>query len=290
MNSSEFVGFKDVSKEDLEKKLTLSSFKGNYSSIKVRDSTISYDNFTLIAGPCTVESYDQMMKSAEAVLKVGGKFLRGGAYKPLTFPVPNPALEEKGLDILKRVKEETGLYIVTEALCGKDVPKVREVADIIQLGSRNMHNYWDLYPAIAEQKTPVLLKRHFGVGLREYLGAAEWMLHYGNPNVILCERGIAASHTHDDNARFILDVNIIPALKKYTHLPVICDPSHAAGVSDYVPSLAYAGIGAGACGLIIEFHPEPEKSVVDKNQAISVETFFDVVKKSKKIWSVLHDS
>ncbi len=284
------MGFKDVSKDDLEKKLSLVNLKGKCSSIPVGAETLGRENYTLMAGPCTVESYDQMMKCAEVVQETGGKFLRGGAYKPLTFPHPNPALEEKGLEILNKVKEETGLYIVTEALSAKTVPKVAEVADIIQIGSRNMHNFWDLFPAIAELKKPCLLKRHFGAGLREYLGAAEWMLSLGNPNVILCERGIVAPHTHDENARFILDVNILPALRKYTHLPVICDPSHAAGVSEYVPSLAYAGIAAGANGVIIEFHPEPEKSVVDKYQAIDVNTFKTVAKKCEKLWRLVNDS
>lgn len=284
------MGMKDLSNEDLEERLTRTRFEGAYSSVNVGGTKVDNKNYVLIAGPCTVESYDQMMKCAEAVLKAEGKFLRGGAYKPLTFPYPDPSLHEKGLEILARVKENTGLKIVTEALCGKDVSKVREVADVIQIGSRNMHNFWDLFPAIAESKKPALLKRHFGVGLREYLGAAEFLMSYNPAGVILCERGIIAAHTHDENARFILDVNIFPALKKYTHLPVICDPSHAAGVNDYVPSLAYAGIAAGACGLIIEFHPEPEKSVVDKSQAIDVETFLKVAKKSKKLWGVVNDS
>ena len=138
-------------------------------------------------------------------------------------------------------------------------------------------------------KKPCLLKRHFGVGLREYLGAAEWMMSYGNQNVILCERGITASHTHDENARFILDVNFFPAARKYSHLPIICDPSHAAGISDYVPALAQAGIAAGADGIIIEFHPDPEKSVVDRSQAINVETFLKTAKKCRQIWEITNN-
>lgn len=287
------MGLKDISSEDLEKKLVRTRFEGKYSTVQVGDVKIGKGYYTLMAGPCTVESYDQLMHCAEIVKHLGGRFLRGGAYKPLTFPPseknPNPALGEKGLELLKKVKEETGLMIVTEALCGKDVPKVAEVADIIQIGARNMHNFWDLFPAIAELKKPCLLKRHYGAGLREYLGAAEWMLYYGNPNLILCERGIVAPHTHDENARFMADAGAIPALRRYTHLPVIWDPSHSAGIDAYVPEIALAGIAAGADGMIVEFHPEPSKSVVDKYQALGSDTFMKTAKKCEQTWKLVND-
>ena len=232
------------------------------------------DEFLFISGPCTVENYEQLHAIASILKRDGIDYLRGGAYKPLTFPYRNDKmfeLREEGLEILEEVASELDMWIVSEIV---DVRLVERLAnqgpiDIIQIGSRNMYNY-PLLEECAETGKPILLKRHFGASLRDWLGAAEYILNKNNSKVILCERGIAVPHTHSEDARFIGDIQVIPCVKKKTGIPVIFDPSHSTFNRDIVPHMSRAAVAAGADGLIIESHITPEKAAVDRLNAINV--------------------
>ena len=215
-----------------------------------------------IAGPCRVESRDQVFKIASHLKSLGVNFFRAGAFKPCTFPNANTGLGNEGLDILQEVKEGLKISIVTEAMSIDQVPDVAAVADIIQVGARNMQNY-NLLEKIASFGLPVLLKRHPGASLRDFLGAAEWVMANGSEKVILCERGVNSFATHDVNSRWLTDLTVVPAVRKYSHLPIIIDPSHACGVREFVPSISKASIASGADGTIIEVHYDPDNSVSD---------------------------
>jgi len=245
--------------------------------------------FIFIGGPCTVES-EYTAHCIASVLKAAGiEYFRGGAYKPLTFPYRNDSmfeLREEGLDILSDIKDELGMKIVTEVIDVRLVDRVAEVADVLQIGSRNMYNY-PLLEECAMTKKRILLKRHFGASLRDWLGAAEYILNKGNNQVILCERGITVPHTHDSNARFIADINVIPYVKKYTQLPIIIDPSHSTFNRDIVAPITYAGVAAGADGVIIETHTHPEQAAVDKLNAVPVPECVDIFNKAKQIRNLL---
>ena len=236
-------------------------------------------NIIVIAGPCAVDNISYTIKTAEAVKKAGAKFLRGGAFKPRTSPYSFQGLGEEGLQILARAREESGLAIVSEVMDTKDVGLLEKYVDIIQIGARNMQNF-QLLKAVGKAKKPVLLKRGLSARLKEFLMAAEYIMKEGNQDVILCERGI---RTFVEYTRNTLDLNIIPALKKETHLPVIVDPSHATGRRDLVIPMSRAAIAAGADGLIIEVHPEPEKAISDKDQTIDIKQFEQLMKEIKPI-------
>ena len=228
-------------------------------------------HFGIIAGPCTVESREQILDVARVVADNGAAMLRGGAYKPRTSPYSFQGLGAEGLRLLQEAKEATGLPIVTELLDPRDAADVAEVADLIQIGARNMQNYTLLSEA-GRTGVPVLLKRGLSATLSEFLMSAEYVLKEGNPNVILCERGI---RTFETAYRFTLDLLAIPALKELTDLPVIVDPSHAAGRRDWVGPMSLAAASAGADGIMVEVHPEPEAALCDGPQALVLNEFAD---------------
>ena len=234
------------------------------SVLEIGGRRIGGEHFSLIAGPCTVESRDQVMTAARAVAASGGSLFRGGAYKPRSSPYSFQGLGQEGLRLLAEAKAETGLPIVTELMDARDLEPVLEVADVIQVGARNMQNY-ALLSEIGRSGKPTLIKRGLSSTLEELLMAAEYILKEGNPNVILCERGI---RTFETAYRFTLDITAIPALKEMTHLPVIVDPSHAPGRRSLVPALSMAAAAAGADGIIVEVHPEPEEAICDGPQQL----------------------
>ena len=234
------------------------------SVLEIGGRRIGGEHFSLIAGPCTVESRDQVMTTARAVRDAGGSLFRGGAYKPRSSPYSFQGLGQEGLRLLAEAREETGLPIVTELMDARDIEPVLEVADVIQVGARNMQNY-ALLSEIGRSGKPTLIKRGLSSTLEELLMAAEYILKEGNPNVILCERGI---RTFETAYRFTLDITAIPALKEMTHLPVIVDPSHAPGRRSLVPALSMAAAAAGADGIIVEVHPEPEEAICDGPQQL----------------------
>ena len=237
--------------------------------IQVRGRRIGGEAFGLIAGPCTVESRPQTLATAEAVDAAGATMLRGGAFKPRTSPYSFRGLGDAALAILEEAREQTGLPIVTELLDPRHMEAVSAVADVIQIGARNMQNYVLLTEA-GRGDRPVLLKRGPAASVEELLMAAEYVVREGNPRVILCERGI---RTFDQATRYTLDVGAIPVLKEETHLPVIVDPSHAAGRRELVPALARAAVAAGADGLLVEVHPHPEEALCDASQLLRASEF-----------------
>ncbi len=225
---------------------------------------IGGDELAVIAGPCSVETVETTLRIAERLCEMGVHFFRAGAFKPRTSPYAFQGLGQEGLDILSKVKSEFGMFIVTELLEAEALPMVTEVADIIQIGARNMHNT-SLLKRLGAVKQPVLLKRGMAATLDEFLMAAEYIMSEGNYNVILCERGIRTISQH---SRFTLDIAAIPALKQISHLPVLADPSHAAGVSNMVAPLAHASVAAGADGVMIEVHDDAKAAWCDGPQAL----------------------
>jgi 3-deoxy-7-phosphoheptulonate synthase len=251
-------------------KLASAQYKrGERTTIDVDGRKIGGSHFATIAGPCTVESQEVMLESARVVKEAGAQLLRGGAYKPRTSPYSFQGLGEAGLRLLAEAKEETGLPIVTELMDVRDLDAVADVADVIQLGARNMQNY-TLLTEVGRSGIPVLLKRGLSATLEELLMAAEYVLKEGNPNVMLCERGI---RTFEPSYRFTLDLMAVPVLRELTHLPIVVDPSHAAGKRDLVEPLSLAAAAAGADGVIVEIHPCPEEAVCDGPQAIVGDEF-----------------
>ncbi len=235
------------------------------TSSLLNDMGFTNDHIQIIAGPCAVESYESTLEMANFLLKKNITFLRAGAYKPRTSPYDFQGLGDEGIDILIRIKKETGIKIVTEINSVQQIPKFVENIDIIQIGARNMQNF-ELLKALGKTAKPIILKRGFGCTIDEWLGAAEYILAAGNPNVILCERGIKS---FDTTLRNSLDLGAVVYLKQNIKLPVIVDPSHAAGNSELVPALALAGIAAGANGLLIEVHNNPHIALSDGQQSLS---------------------
>jgi len=251
--------------------------------VKVGDIEIGAERLALMAGPCAVESEEQILATAHAVKEAGGTILRGGAFKPRTSPYSFQGLGEQGLQLLARAREMTGLKIVTEVVNDRDVEMVARYADILQVGARNMQNFVLLH-AVGEAQKPVLLKRGMSATIKDLLMSAEYILSHGNFDVILCERGI---RTFETATRFTLDLNAIPVLQKLTHLPVIVDPSHGTGHYEYVTAMARAGIAAGADGLIVEVHPKPEEALSDGVQSLTFERFRDLVRQVEPIAKAL---
>jgi 3-deoxy-7-phosphoheptulonate synthase len=237
--------------------------------IQVRGRRIGGDHFGFIAGPCTVETREQTLATARAVHAAGASMLRGGAFKPRTSPYSFRGLGGDALAILDEAREETGLPLVTELLDPRHIELVSETTDVIQIGARNMQNF-ELLSEVGRSDKPVLLKRGASASVEELLMAAEYILKEGNPRVILCERGIK---TFESATRFTLDIGAVPVLKEQTHLPVIVDPSHAAGRRELVPALARAAVAAGADGIIVEAHPHPEEALCDAPQLIRTTQF-----------------
>ena len=231
--------------------------------------------FVIIAGPCSVESERQMLDVARCVQRAGAQMLRGGAFKPRTSPHSFQGLGERGLEILKAAREETGLPIVTEVMDARQLDLVRDCADILQVGSRNMQNF-TLLKELGRIDSPVLLKRGMSSTLDEWLGAAEYILAGGNSRVILCERGI---RTFDSTTRNTLDLGIVPLAKARSSLPVIVDPSHATGRTDLILPMSHAAVAAGADGLLVEVHPDPPRARSDRDQQITPQAFEELVRR-----------
>ena len=245
------------------------------TTVRVGDFLVGGDRIAVIAGPCSVESREQMMEAAHAVKAAGATMLRGGAFKPRTLPYSFQGLGEEGLRILAEAREETGLPIVTEAMAPGEVGVVEEYADVLQIGARNMQNY-PLLKRVGRAGKPILLKRGMGSTIEELLGAAEYVLHGGNPDVILCERGI---RTFQKITRFTLDIAAVPLLKEVSHLPVVVDPSHGTGHRELVAPMARAAVAAGADGLLIEVHPNPDEAKSDGAQSLRPENFSSLMRK-----------
>ena len=254
-------------------KLASRESKEGYTIIPVGDVKIGGPEFVVMAGPCSIESEEQLMESAYIVKKGGAHILRGGAFKPRTSPYSFQGLEEEGLKLLKKAREKTGLPVVTEVMNTADVELVEEYADIIQIGARNVQNF-PLLKKVGLARKPVLLKRGMMTTIEELLMSAEYILAAGNGQVILCERGI---RTFETATRNTLDISAVPVLKELTHLPVIVDPSHAAGHWRYVIPLAKAVRAVGADGLLIEVHPEPDKALSDGIQSLKPEKFYQLM-------------
>ena len=258
-------------------KLASMQFKhGERSVLDISGRKVGGQNFALIAGPCTVESREQLLDTARVVRDAGATLLRGGAYKPRTSPYAFQGLGQEGLRLLAEAKAETGMPIVTELMDARDLEPVLEVADVIQVGARNMQNY-SLLSEVGRSGCPVLLKRGLSATIDELLMAAEYVLKEGNSSVMLCERGIRTF----ENAyrRATLDLMAIPILKELSHLPVIVDPSHAAGRRDLVLPLSLAAAAAGADGIIVEVHPQPEMAICDGPQQLVADDFADYVER-----------
>lgn len=250
-------------------KLASREFHPQDSIIDVAGVKIGGKNIAVIAGPCSVESEEQLLASARAVKSAGASLLRGGAYKPRSSPYAFQGLGEDGLKLLAKARKQTGLGIVTEVMESAEVELVSEYADCLQVGARNMHNT-KLLKKIAQVGKPVLLKRNFSATLNEFLMSAEYLLAGGNNNVILCERGI---RTFVEYTRNTLDLNIVPAIKQLSHLPIIVDPSHGTGRHDLIIPMSRAAVAAGADGLIVEVHPDPSRAFSDGEQSLTPAKF-----------------
>lgn len=250
-------------------KLANKKFHPEPSAVPVGSTSIGPGSMCIMAGPCAVESEEQLLRIARAVKKSGATILRGGAYKPRTSPYSFQGLEEDGLRYMKTAREETGLATICEVISREAIDAAVKYVDMIQIGARNMQNFQLLREA-GQSGLPVLLKRGLAATLDEWLNAAEYIISEGNPNVVLCERGI---RTFETATRNTLDISAVPALKEKTHLPVIVDPSHATGVFSYVPPLAKAAVAAGADGLMIEVHNDPANALSDGPQSLTFERF-----------------
>ena len=251
----------------------LKSTRRQQTIVPVLDLEIGGGEFVTMAGPCSVETEFQLMATANHVRRAGARILRGGAFKPRSSPYAFQGLGLEGLKMLSRARDESGLAIVTEVLSEEDAPMVAEYADILQIGTRNMENY-TLLDAAARTGRPILLKRGMAATIADWLRSAQLILDHGNPNVILCERGI---RTFETATRNTFDVSAIALLKQVSHLPVIADPSHAAGHSDLVPALARIAVAAGADGLIVEVHPNPAKAWSDGSQSLDFAGFDEMM-------------
>lgn len=260
-------------------KLTSRDFQAKNTLVKVRKNTIGGKKIHVIAGPCAVENMATLLKIAKEVKKSGATFIRGGAFKPRTSPYSFQGLGEKGLEFLAKAREETGLPVVTELMDPRDIDVVLKYADVIQIGARNMQNF-RLLQEVGSHDKPILLKRGLSATIKDLLMAAEYILSRGNNKVILCERGI---RTFETATRNTLDLSAVPVLKKLTHLPVIVDPSHGVGKWDLVAPMAKASIAAGADGLMIEVHSNPEDSLSDGEQSLKPNKFKILMKELKVI-------
>ncbi len=265
-------------------KLASKDEKPERSRVRIGDSELGGNQLAIIAGPCAVETIDQVFEVAETVAASGAKFFRGGAFKPRTSPYAFQGIGEEDLKILAQVKKEFGLNIVTEAMDERGVDLVEKYGDCIQIGARNMQNF-SLLKYVGKSSTPILLKRGLSATLDELLLAAEYIMSEGNQNVILCERGV---RTFGNHARNTLDLSIVPAVKRISHLPIVVDPSHGTGRNYMVPPLARAAVAAGADGLIIEVHPCPEAALCDGGQALLPSQFTALSAELNAIRNILH--
>ena len=284
--NNKFPG-KDISKEDLISKFPLTAKKNPEHKSKFKISNVEFggENIPIFAGPNMVENKDLIFDVAKNVKKLGADFLRGGAFKPLTFPYRSEKYNEtreEGIEWLGLAKEKYNIPVITEVMEEKYLPMICEVADILQIGSRNMQNY-PLITAAAKTKKPLMIKRHYGASLRDWLGAAEYALVEGNEKVILCERGVSVPHTHRSTSRFLLDLQVVPAAQEMTHLPIAVDPSHATFWRPWVKPMALASVASGADAIMLEVHPDPDNSAVDPLQPVNFRAFEEVMNDMDKI-------
>ena len=276
-------GVKEVIPVTKPYKLVSREFQRENTQVKIGDAVFGDGTMPVIAGPCAVESLEQVLSIARSVKKAGALLFRGGAFKPRTSPYSFQGLGEQGLKFLAKVREETGLPVVTEVMDVENFDLVEAYVDVIQIGTRNMQNF-SLLRRAGRSKKPVILKRGMSAMLQEWLMAAEYIMEEGNSNVILCERGIRTFVRHSRNT---LDLSVVPAAKKESHLPIIVDPSHAAGVRDQVIPLAYASAALGADGQMIEVHNTPDEALSDGAQSLYPEQFTAVMKKMNAIRAII---
>jgi 3-deoxy-7-phosphoheptulonate synthase len=253
------------------------------TTVALPQTSIGPGTFTIIAGPCSVEDEDMIQRTAEFLRENGVRLLRAGAFKPRTSPYAFQGMGREGLDILARVRERTGVGIVTELMDTDNADAVEAAADVIQIGTRNMQNF-SLLRRVSRSSKPVLLKRGMSATLEEWLMAAEYVMAGSNYNVVLCERGV---RTFSDHSRNTLDLSVIPPARQLSHLPVLVDPSHGTGKRDYVPPMALAALAAGADGLLIEIHPRPEKALSDGAQSLDFAGFKKLLESLRRLASVL---
>jgi 3-deoxy-7-phosphoheptulonate synthase len=264
-------------------KLASREVRPDPSEVRVNGISIGGKAIVVMAGPCSVESEAQVQEVADAVKAAGAKILRGGAFKPRTSPYAFQGLKEQGLKYLADARKRTGLPVVTEVLETESVELVAQYTDILQIGARNIQNF-TLLRRVGEMGKPVLLKRGMATSIQEFLLSAEYILAAGNPNVILCERGI---RTFETTTRFTLDLNAVPVLKKLSHLPVVVDPSHGIGIRSAVLPMARAAVACGADGLIIEVHPDPDRALSDGLQSLNLPSFEKLMREVEKIAAAL---
>jgi 3-deoxy-7-phosphoheptulonate synthase len=266
-------------------KLTSREFHPQDTVIKVGNTTIGGGSLTIMAGPCAIESRDQLVRTADAVAKAGATVLRGGAFKPRTSPYSFQGLGMDGVRFLVDAREQTGLPIITEVMESSQIGPVAEAADIVQIGARNMQNF-PLLMAAGKVSRPVMLKRGISATIEEWLMAAEYIISSGNPNVILCERGIRTFETYTRNT---LDLAAVPLLHKLTHLPVVVDPSHATGKRWLVPPMAVAAVAGGADGIMVEVHPNPDDALSDGEQSLTLEMFGEMAPVLRQVHDQVED-
>ena len=260
-------------------KLASRSFRPGGTVVKIRDVEIGGDRVVIMAGPCSVESRDQINRSAELVARAGGKVIRGGAFKPRSSPYSFQGLGEDGLQMMREAADRNGLLVVSEVMDHTQIPLLSAYADILQVGARNMQNF-NLLRELGRQPKPVLLKRGISATIEELLLSAEYILSGGNYNVILCERGIRTFETYTRNT---MDISAIPVVKKLSHLPIVGDPSHGTGRRDKVAPMARAAVAAGADGLIVEVHPDPDRALSDGAQSLRPEQFEELMNQLRLI-------
>ena len=282
---------KDVSIEDLKEKFPLAAKKNSdhVSSFDIAGVNFGKEFIPVMAGPNMVENEELIVNTAIAVKKSGAEFLRGGAFKPLSFPYRSEKYNEtreNGIKWLGIAKKEANIGIITEVMEEKYLDLVCEVADIIQIGSRNMQNY-PLISEAAKTQKPLMIKRHYGASLRDWLGAVEYALYEGNNKIILCERGVSVPHTHRDSSRFLLDLQVVPAAKELTHLPIAVDPSHATFWRPWVEPMTLASVASGADSIMLEVHPDPPNAAVDPLQPIDFNDFSRLMEKMQKMAGVI---
>ena len=284
---------KDVSSEDMETKFPLTAKKNDSHKSKFIVSGVEFGGslIPIFAGPNMVESQELIEDVAINVKKMGAHFLRGGAFKPLSFPYRSEKYNEtreQGIEWLISAKEKAGIPIITEVMEEGYVPLVAEAADILQIGTRNMQNY-PLLTACAKTGKPIMLKRGYGASLRDWLGAAEYILIEGNEKVLLCERGVSVPHTHRQTSRFLIDLQVIPAAQELTHLPVVVDPSHATFWRPWVKPMSLASIASGADGVMLEVHPDPPNAAVDPLQPIDYKEFNEIMQRMDMVAKASYD-
>lgn len=268
---------------NLKDKLVSIEFQKLPTQIKVCEHTIGGGSFTVMAGPCAIESEEQIHQTAEIVAKAGAHILRGGAFKPRTSPYDFQGLGKTGLQFMSAAAKKNGLLSVSEVMDTQDIDLVAEYVDILQIGARNMQNF-SLLKHVGKTGRPILLKRGLAATYIDFLMAAEYILQTGNPQVILCERGIRTFETY---ARNTLDIAAIPILRELTHLPIIVDPSHGTGLRNIVPSMALAARAVSADGIIVEVHPDPDNALSDARQTITPTSFHEMMEKIERLGTVI---